>query len=236
MNTTLKSIALTATLLAGAIQAQVVYTQDFNSATLGPSNTPLSGWIITGQPGDSYFGQAFGGVQINNQTPVAADSPAAYLQVANSFFGANTSPTLTADTSVTYIANTVYTLSFDFIGKDNGNEWFRGTTFTYQIWAGNPTGGTLLGTANTSAAAGQNTISSLTLMSTSNAGGSGNLFLVFSATNAGLASGATEGDRFRQAIIDNVSVSISSIPEPATTAALAGLGMLGFAALRRRRN
>jgi hypothetical protein len=235
MKTTYKSLSAAILLVVSFAQAQVIYTQDFNSATAGGSNTPLTGWTITGQPGDSYFGEPLGGIQTGNLS--VGDSQAVYLQVANNFFGANTSPTLTADTSVSYTANTIYSLTFDFVGKNNANQWFRDTTFTYEIWAGNPTGGTLLGSASTTAAAGQNTVSSLTLVSTSNAGGSGNLFLVFSASNAGLSAGATDNDRFRQVILDNVSISAASaIPEPSTYAALVGVGMLSLAALRRRRS
>jgi hypothetical protein len=225
---------LGALLVASSLaQAQVIYTQDFNGGSGGGSNTPVSGWTIA-STGD-FFGQPFGGLENFNITGGAGNSSLQlYMQVANDFFGATTAPVATADTGVAYVANTAYTLNFDFTGKNDPNQWYRDATFTYQIWAGAPTGGGLqLGSGSVTDSDEQNTITPLSLTSLANAGGSGNLFLVFSSTSP---TGTGSPDGFRQAIIDNISVSISApIPEPSSFAALSGLALLGYASLARRR-
>jgi hypothetical protein len=228
-------LTLLGALLVGSslAQAQVIYTQDFNSGTGGGNNSPVAGWTIAST--GSYFGQAFGGLENFNITGGAGNSSLQlYMQVANDYYGATTAPVATADTGVAYVANTAYTLAFDFSGKNEANQWYRDATFTYQLWAGSPTGGGLqLGSGSVTASSGINTITPLSLTSLANAGGSGNLFLVFSSTSP---TGTGDPAGFRQAIIDNISVSISApIPEPSSFAALSGLALLGYASLARRR-
>jgi hypothetical protein len=133
---------------------------------------------------------------------------------------------VTGGTSVAYVPSTAYEVQFDFLGKNN-SDWFRESTFTTELWAGTPGSGVLLGSNVQTAAAGQDTTTTITFTTTATSLGSGNLFLRFDAAVPSV-------DGFRQAFIDNVA--ITAIPEPSTYAAIAAVGALGLALWRRRRS
>ncbi len=132
-------------------------------------------------------------------------------------------------------ANSTYTLTFEMgyvsgPGTGNANYSFsigtwNGSTFTPLGGSGTASGGPVVN--NTSFASGTAGITQSATFTTGGSGSSDFVAIQWAQTNA--TSGA---DFFG---FDNVTLSVTAIPEPSTYAALLGAAALGLAAWRRRR-
>jgi hypothetical protein len=199
--------AISALSLAAASQAAVIYSQNFDA--LGPA-AEIPGWVKIG---------GFNGNVITDGGPTGNGTPAAFHDVWDATFG---TATIVADTGVAYVPSTPYALNFDlYTSQTAGPASFTGD-YTYELWAGDPSGGTLLGSGFYSVGTSGALNGAAPVLNTSVVlAGSGNLFLRLAPTN-------TPGG-YQQIELDNIAISV--IPEPATLGLLAGAGLL---ALRRR--
>jgi hypothetical protein len=211
LTTPLASVMLVAT--AASLSAQIIYTQDFEGGT-------PPGWFSTG---------GYSANVVSNAGNFGNTSAVAYLDVER--WGSEptngASATIVGNTSVAYTASTAYSFTADL--AKTSNPAVQSIDVTFEIFAGDPTAGGLLLGSFTSTGTNVGSVSFSTL---ANAGGSGNLFLRIGAP--ALAS-LTFPTSYRQAQIDNISISAAAIPEPSSFAVLGGAAALLFSALRRRR-
>ncbi|MFT6792270.1 MAG: hypothetical protein ACJAR1_000249 [Rubritalea sp.] len=236
MNTLNKitKLALGLTLIAGSANAAIVFTDDFESpdVTAIQSDGNTSGAITTSQ-----WVKATNGFGSNRQGTVDeshGDFTDPVGEQAYAFRYTNSGITTTLGSIGTLMVNTTYTISFDIV-TDGHN---TGTAYTAGLvtFDGAGTRTSINGSVANSTASVLKTIGG-------NSTGTSYIPVSFSwTTGDAIASGtATLGHdvalRFvgatSTAIIDNVLIDVTSVPEPSSTALL-GLGGLAFI-LRKRR-
>lgn len=209
----MKRTAILASLFAGLTcagqAASVILSDTFPTASVGS----VPGWT---KIGSNLFGQGVG-VEANANHPGSPTELWAFFQ---------TDQTGTAgiyrSTGTVGLDGQTVTLTFDLGGNSGGNLYTG--AFTASIWDGNPTaGGTQLSSVvPANPAAGAINVGNLSYTFIGDT--TGDLYVQLNAGTTGTGNG------FRQAIADNVLVTI---PEP-SAALLGGLGALAL--LRRRRN
>lgn len=183
-------------------------------ASLAAAQTSVAAWTVW--PTASYTSvNATAGTGV-----IATTSGASVAYSTDYIYTFMASPTLTLTTDTLADVSTI-TLEIVLAGGTGGNSLLAAPTLdfgsSFDLATGvtiTPTGGNVLGNASSS--------------------------YVYTWDVSGLSGGATFDIAWRlntHAAVSSVVVSqnVSAIPEPSSFAALAGLGMLGFASLRRRR-
>ncbi|MEL7238571.1 MAG: hypothetical protein AAGK78_06890, partial [Planctomycetota bacterium] len=200
------ALAMTAGFASGA----VVYSEDFE--TFGGAE-PVPGFDVTG------------GFNDRTNTEVVTDGGGTANGTVSAFFDTNGSgfPTTTqfvVDTGVAFETDTTYTLALD-VFKGNTGFPYEGDVF-YEVYVGDPSADGSTGTLIAGGSVG-GAIDGNVSVTGSLASGSGTVFLRFDST---IPSNTPD---YAQVELDNISLDATPIPEPA----MAGLGLLGLAALRR---
>lgn len=223
------AIAAASLVLASGVSAATIYSNSFNSENGGVTAIDYTGFtglsvttgtvdlVASGNYGISCVGGAGACVDLNGST-----GETSRLDVA----------------SFNFLANTLYTFSFDLSGNQRGgpaNNWFVGVQYD----AGNTYNFFRLGGAfgNIDVFQGFGTIGSSTGGFTASETPFQTYTIGFSLQNPGAASfyiGSNDASNAGP-IIDNLSINGGAVPEPASWAMLiAGFGLVGAAARRRR--
>lgn len=202
------AVAVSASLASAAL----VYSEDFEA--FGGAE-PVPGFDVTG------------GFNDRGNTEVVTDGGGTANGTISAFFDTNGTgfPTTTqfvVDTGVAFEADTTYTLALD-VFKGNTGFPFEGDVF-YEVYVGDPSADGSTGTLIAGAVLGGAADGGVSVAG-SLASGSGTVFLRFDSS---IPSNTPD---YAQVELDNISLDATPIPEPA----MAGLGLLGLAALRRRR-
>ncbi len=235
-----KTFLLGASLLAGAMLAQatpitipdfsfegitttIASPTAFGVGVIGTNTGPIGAW-------SAYSGASIGGLlgSISSGTTNSLGAPAGadgtYVGRINLPAGAGASIDLSQSLTNTFLANSIYTLSFEIDGGTTAS-LLSGSSISLE--AGSTPVATLSGTAFTSLLDGNNDFQTLSLMfQTGNSPPLGNIGIDF---NANSLAGA--GGNF---FLDNFQLDVIPAPEPGTCA-LGGMGLLLMAIEWRRR-
>lgn len=232
------SIAYSQTLLAGwdfqtttnggtagvasstTVSSPLAYVANFGSGTLYLNGTNGSSTWTTGVTNPQVTG--FGGTTVNAGTSFAtATSGASALALANS--SANGLFAVFAFSMAGYKDLTISYATQATATGFNLQTWEYSTNGT--TWSALDTFNPKLGGSAATNFAG---VGVVTLDTISGLDSIGSAFVRLSLTGASAAGG---NNRF-----DNIQFTATAVPEPSSFAALAGVGALGFCALRRRRS